>query len=156
MNEAGSRRQAAGSPSSSLPAACCPLPAIPRPLASLQRIWDYKHADHHDAEHLGGDLLGFYKAAVKNRQGKLATLAAAWETLIPEFLAEHCALETFTKGTLTVIVDSSSHLYELRQLLLCGLQSQLILAAKSAHLRKITLKPGRWYDQTDDAKIPKF
>ena len=36
-------------------------------------------------------------------------------------------------------------MYELKQLLLAGLQAQLFVAAKAAGLRKVTLKPGRWY-----------
>jgi hypothetical protein len=65
--------------------------------------------------------------------------------LIPEALNDHCSLESFHRGNLTVIVDSSPHLYELKQLLLAGLQQQILLACKSTGLHKIALKPGRWY-----------
>jgi hypothetical protein len=53
------------------------------------------------------------------------------------------------------MVDSSSHLYELKQLLLAGLEEQLLFACKSAALRKITLRPGRWYEgeSSNDRKI---
>ncbi len=44
-----------------------------------------------------------------------------------------------------------SHLYELKQLLLAGLEQQLLLACKAAGLRKINLRPGRWYDASDVA-----
>ena len=47
-------------------------------------------------------------------------------------------------------MDSSSHLYELKQLLLAGLQQQLLLACKPAGLRKVMLKPGRWYDSAEN------
>ena len=58
---------------------------------------------------------------------------------------------------LTVLVDSSSHLYELKQLLLAGLQQQLLLACNAAGLRKITLKPGRWYEgDAPDGRKPRF
>jgi hypothetical protein len=40
---------------------------------------------------------------------------------VPELLNDHCALESFSRGTLVVIVDSSSHLYQLKTLLLAGL-----------------------------------
>ena len=53
-----------------------------------------------------------------------------------------------SSGQLTVLVDSSPHLYELKQLLLAGLQKQLLVACKAAGLRKIHLKLGRWYDTT--------
>jgi len=59
------------------------------------------------------------------------------------------------RGTLMVLVDSSSHLYELKQLLLAGLDQQLLLACKSTGLRKISLKAGRWYDgdHPDDRRL---
>jgi len=60
-------------------------------------------------------------------------------------MLNHCALESFTRGTLAVVVDSSPHLYEMKQLLLSGLQKQLLIACKSTGLKKINLKPGRWY-----------
>jgi hypothetical protein len=75
--------------------------------------------------------------------------------LVPQILSEHCALESLTRGTLTVMVDSSSHLYELKQLLLSGLEQQLLIACKTAGLRKITLRSGRWYqgESPTDRKI---
>jgi hypothetical protein len=53
------------------------------------------------------------------------------------------------------MVDSASHLYELKQVLLSGLEKQLMFACKGAGLRKITLRPGRWYDgdSSGDRKI---
>jgi hypothetical protein len=57
---------------------------------------------------------------------------------------------------LTVIVDSSSHLYELKQLLLAGLQQQLLLACKSSGLRKIALRPGRWYESSEQDRKLRF
>jgi hypothetical protein len=99
---------------------------------------------------LGPDMLAFFKQNVQKRQTKFAPIAECWQQLIPEILLEHTALESFTRGQLTVLVDSSSHLYELNQLLLAGLRKQLLLACKAAGLRKIILKPGRWYDTGED------
>ena len=95
---------------------------------------------------LGQEMISFFKQSVEKRHTKLAKIAECWGALVPETLNDHCALESLSRGSLTVIVDSSSHLYELKQLLLAGLEQQLMLACKSAGLRKITLKPGRWYD----------
>jgi hypothetical protein len=65
--------------------------------------------------------------------------------------------ESLNRGTLTVLVDSSAHLYDLKQLLLAGLEKQLLLACKSAGLRKIALKPGRWYEgATPEDRKPSF
>jgi hypothetical protein len=46
-------------------------------------------------------------------------------------------------------------LYDLKQLLLAGLEKQILIACKSTGLRKISLKMGRWYDgpPTADRKI---
>lgn len=99
---------------------------------------------------LGPEVVDFFKHSVAKRQSKLGKIAEAWEMLVPPLLAEHCALESLTRGQLTVIVDSSSHLYDLKQLLLAGLEKQLLLACKSTGLKKIALKPGRWYDTSRD------
>jgi hypothetical protein len=96
---------------------------------------------------LGPEMVSFFKQSVAKRHTKLAKIAECWGSLVPETLNDHCALESLSRGSLTVVVDSSSHLYELKQLLLAGLEQQLMLACQSAGLRKITLKPGRWYEE---------
>ena len=91
-------------------------------------------------------MISFFKTSVEKRQTKFAKIADCWFTLVPKTLSDHCALESFSRGSLTVMVDSASHLYELKQLLLAGLEKQLLMACKSAGLRKINLRRGRWYD----------
>ena len=100
---------------------------------------------------LGPEMIAFFKGSVQKRQTKFGKVADCWSQLVPQTLADHCALDSFHRGTLTVIVDSASHLYELKQLLLAGLQQQILLILASTGLRKITLRPGRWYDQRDPA-----
>jgi len=114
--------------------------------AAFRRMARVKQSPPITTPALGPAMLAFFKQSVEKRQAKFGKIARCWDQLIPETLAEHCALESFTRGTLSVLVDSSSHLYELKQLLLAGLQQQLLLACNSAGLRKITLRPGRWYD----------
>jgi Dna[CI] antecedent, DciA len=92
---------------------------------------------------LGEEMIGFFEQTVRQRQTKLSRIAAVWVALVPESLSDHCALHGLNRGTLTVRVDSASHLFELNQLLLAGLQNQLLLACRSSGLRKITLRPGR-------------
>jgi hypothetical protein len=122
--------------------------------SDLQRLHRVKQLEHAAGDSLGPELLGFFKNSVQKRQSKLSSIAEVWTRIVPEQLLEHCALEGFHAGTLKVIVDSSSHLYDLKQLLLAGLQQQLVLACKSSGLRKVTLKFGRWYDGTGaDRKI---
>src|SRR3954471_18268871 len=95
---------------------------------------------------LGPEMVGFFKKSVQKRHTKLGAIAECWARLVPELLNDHCALESFHRGTLVVIVDSSSHLYQLKTLLLAGLQQQLLAACSSAGLKKVTLKLGRWYE----------
>lgn len=100
-------------------------------------------------------MVGFFKNSVQKRHTKLGKIAECWSSLVPELLNEHCALESFSRGSLTVIVDSSSHLYQLKTLLLAGLQQQLLVACGSTGLKKIVLKPGRWYEsaETGERKV---
>ena len=116
--------------------------------AELRRLARVKHAPPPPVEALGPELVAFFKQSVQKRQTKLAQIAEAWGRLVPELLNEHCALEGFTPktGTLSVVVDSASHLYELKQLLLAGLEQQLRLACSAGGLRKVSLRRGRWYE----------
>ncbi len=122
-------------------------------LARLQRV---KQRNLHTADPLGPAMIGFFKQSVEKRQTKLTKIAECWGRLVPETLNDHCALEGLSRGVLTVIVDSSSHLYELKQLLLAGLQDQIFLACKSAGVKKIALKPGRWYDTSGEGRKIRF
>ncbi len=118
--------------------------------AELKRLHRVKQHAPPPLAQLGPEMISFFKQSVQKRQTKLATIAEVWARLVPEMFVEHCALESFSRGSLTVIVDSASHLYELKQLLLAGLEQQLMLACRATGLRKITLKPGRWYEATPE------
>src|SRR3954464_9158545 len=124
--------------------------------AELSRLQRVKQRDNTVGQPLGPQMISFFKQSVAKRQTKLEKIASCWGSLVPDMFNDHCALESLSKGTLTVIVDSSSHLYELKQLLLAGLQQQILLACKATGLRKIALKPGRWYDGGDDGRRPRF
>ena len=124
--------------------------------AELKRLSRLKSVNHKSAEPLGPQMISFFKHSVQKRQTQMSKIAECWSALVPELLNDHCALESLTRGTLIVLVDTSSHLYQLKQLLLAGLQQQLLLACKTAGLRKITLKPGRWYDDADPSHTPRF
>ena len=123
--------------------------AHPDPLA-FRRLARVKRIDAIQ-ETLGADMVKFFKHSIQKPQKQIGNIGECWNTLIPSTLIDHTALQSFTKGTLTVLVDSSAHLYELRTLLLSGLQDQILLACRSGGLRKIMLKHGRWY-QGDGAE----
>ena len=122
--------------------------------AELRRLARVKHSEPARIDALGPAMVSFFKQSVQKRQTKLAQIAECWGRLVPELINEHCALEGFTakSGTLSVVVDSASHLYELKQLLLAGLEQQLLLACSASGLRKVVLKRGRWYDGEDPSE----
>ncbi len=124
--------------------------------AELSRLSRIKSVSHRSAAPLGVELISFFKHSVQKRQTQMSRIAEVWAKLVPDLLNDHCALESLTRGSLIVLVDTSSHLYELKQLLLAGLQQQLLLACKATGLRKITLKPGRWYDDGNADHRPRF
>lgn len=110
--------------------------------ALLRRLSTFKQSRKDPAALIGPDLIGLNED-VQKRCKKMGKITDVWIQLVPPSLNEHCFLESFSRGTLTVFVDSSAHLYDLKQLLLSGLQQQILLACKSAALRKITLRSGQ-------------
>jgi hypothetical protein len=122
--------------------------------SELRRLSNIKRTNTNFASALGPEMVNFFQNSVQKRQTKLTQLAVCWSQLVPETLADHCSLESLSRGTLVVLVDSASHLYELKQLLLAGLQQQLILACKFAGLKKISLKPGRTAESSDASNFP--
>jgi Dna[CI] antecedent DciA-like protein len=118
-------------------------------IAELRRLdWAKQPAARNPSTPLGTVMVGYFKEVVRPRQTKLSGIAQCWMNLVPESLNDHCTLDGLNRGTLTVLVDSSVHLYELRQLLLAGLQQQLLIACRPGGVRKIVLRPGR----PDDGK----
>jgi len=117
--------------------------------AKLRRLQRVKSVTRKETVAIGDELVAFFKHSVQKRHTKLATIAECWGMLVPELLSDHCCLDGFSRGTLTVLVDSSPHLYELKQLLLAGLEQQIFLACKSTGLKKIMLRQGRWYEGDD-------
>jgi Dna[CI] antecedent, DciA len=124
--------------------------------AALRRLATVKAQQLVVGQALGAELVSFFKQSVQKRQQKLEKIAAAWETLVPPMFTEHCALESLHKGALTIIVDSASHLYELKHLLIAGVEKQLLLACRSAGLSRIVLRPGRWYEEKGDRREARF
>ena len=128
------------------------MPAYTRsPQDPLPRLARVKALPPDVPDPLGPALISFFKTSVQKRQTKLQKIADCWSQLVPELLNEHCALEGFSRGSLTVLVDTASHLYELKQLLLAGLEKQLLAACGGAGLKKVVLKRGRWYDGGDQS-----
>lgn len=119
----------------------------------LKRMAKFKAPRRAATPAVGGEMLHFFKG-VQKRQPKMEGVSRAWQQLVPAMFHAHTCLEGFSKGTLTVLVDSQGHLYELKQLMLAGLEKQLSVACKTAGLKKVTLKRGNWYDP--DTGAPRF
>lgn len=117
--------------------------------ANFVRMSKCKTTPGRDTPKIGESLVHFYKSTVQ-RTRKFAGIGEVWETLLPPELNEHCCLESYRAGTLVVLVDSSPHLYQLKQLLLDGLQKKLIELCRAQGLKKINLRPGRWYSANGD------
>ena len=119
------------------------------PESTFRRMARHKQTVPLKFETLGADLVAFFRKDIQNKQSRFGKVAEVWLQLIPITLVDHTCLESFHAGTLKVMVDSSSHLYELKTVLLAGLEQQILLACKSTGLRKISMKLGRWYDGDD-------
>lgn len=109
--------------------------------AELRRLTRAKAIHRHPVPSISADIVNVYQQSVK-RTKKLGGIGEVWAAVVPPHLVEHCSLEGFVRGTLTVVVDSSPHLYQLNQLLLAGLRNQLITACRGCGLKKIALKAG--------------
>jgi Dna[CI] antecedent, DciA len=112
------------------------------PRDQLRRTWNAKQTKPLDLPLLGQEALTLFETDIRKKHDKFGGLSNAWVALIPQMLAERCAFASFHRGTLTVNVNSASHMYELKQLLLAGLEAQLIQACRGQGLRKVVLKRG--------------
>ena len=111
--------------------------------AELRRLQRWKGSRPYSPHVLGEDAIGLFNDQIKKRHAKFGKLAEAWDALVPLMFQEHTYLATFSRGTLTVNIDSSAHHYELKQLMLAGLEDQLLLACRGCGLKKVTLKRGQ-------------
>ncbi|NLF33113.1 MAG: DUF721 domain-containing protein [Planctomycetes bacterium] len=84
------------------------------------------------------------KHTLAKRVKQLGQIAAAWDEVIPAELATHTALESYARGTLTVMVDSAPHRFQLDALLKSGVR-QALAERCSGPLNRIKLIPGQFY-----------
>jgi hypothetical protein len=110
--------------------------------AELQRLHKWKSPRPYTPPVLGQTALDFFTHNLTRRFEKFGKLSEVWLTLVPAPLADRTMLAAFQRGTLTVHVADSATLYELKQVMLAGLEDQLLLAGRGQGLRKISLKRG--------------
>jgi len=108
----------------------------------LQTVWQNRQSAD-QTTHLSGPLAALMKHTLSKRVKQLGALARVWDQVIPDPLRRHTALEGYARGTLTVLVDSAAHRFELETLLRSGLRE--VLAERfSGPLNRIKLQPGQF------------
>ena len=111
--------------------------------AQLRTIWQQKRPYDTTAA-LAGPLNILMKHTLAKRVKQLGQLGGIWDEIIPDQLREHTALESFNRGTLTVMVDSAAHRFQLQSVLNNGLTAE-IRKRFSGALNRIKLIPGQFY-----------
>lgn len=110
--------------------------------AQLRTVWQQRQFNDR-VTHLGKPLAVLMKHKLSKRFRQLSRLAVIWDEVVPEAIRDHTALESFSRGVLTVLVDSASHRFQLQTLLRGGLQ-RAIQANFSGAVNKVRLIPGQF------------
>lgn len=110
--------------------------------AVLQTLWQQRQRPERIIP-LAQPLGQLMNKKLAKRVRQLGSLATVWDEVIPEPIREHTALESFHRGTLTVVVDSASHRFNLRTLLSGGLLRE-IQARCPRPINKVRLVPGQF------------
>ena len=118
------------------------MASSPHDLSELARLDRSKRRDTGVGSALGDAMVDLFQGNIARHHRKFGGLAEIWCQLVPARYLGRCTLSSFQKGKLVVLVDSAPHLYELKQLMLSGLEKQLLVACKAAGLTKINLKRG--------------
>ncbi len=110
--------------------------------SQLRTLW-LQRQPHDRTSHLAEPMALLMKHKLGKKVRQVGKLAAIWDEILPATIREHTALDSFNRGVLTVLVDSSSHRYQLQTLLAAGLQKE-IQTRFSGPLNKIRLVPGQF------------
>ncbi len=110
--------------------------------ARLQTIWQQRQFANRSA-HLSEPLTFLMKHTLAKKVRQVSELAKIWDEVVPADLAEHTALESFSRGVLTVLVDSAAHRFQLQTLLSGGLMKIIQNRFRGA-IRRIRLLPGQF------------
>jgi predicted nucleic acid-binding Zn ribbon protein len=110
--------------------------------AQLRTVWQQRQFRQR-AVPLRESLAFLMKYTLGKRVRQLGRLTEVWEEVIPPGILEHTALEGMRGGVLTVLVDSSPHRFQLRQLLDGGLLAEIRTRFRGP-LNKVRLVPGQF------------
>ncbi len=108
----------------------------------LRTAWENRQSPD-NTTHLSGPLAALMKHTLARRVRALGKLGLAWDEIIPPDLREHTALEGYARGTLTVLVDSASHRFQL-EILLKGGQQEALAQRFGGPLNRIKLVLGQF------------
>lgn len=111
-------------------------------LSRLRRSARWKRSPPPPDLQIGPALLDYFRVSIDRTHRRLGQVTDAWLALVPEALSAHTSLSGLSRGTLSVRVDSASHLYALKQALLDGLERRLIDACRGSGVRRISLRVG--------------
>lgn len=109
----------------------------------LQTVWQNLQPPE-TTSLIGESVARLMKHTLAKRAKQLGQIAQAWDEVVPDELKEHAALESYSRGTLTVIVDSASHRFRLHNLLESGHRQALSERCPCA-LNRIKIVPGQFY-----------
>lgn len=111
--------------------------------SQLRNVWlNRRPADR--IRPLAEPLVQLVKRKLARRVRQIGQLAVAWDECIPDFIREHTALVGFSRGMLTVAVDSAPHRFQLQNLLQSGLLDAIRERFRSGALNRIKLVPGEF------------
>lgn len=110
--------------------------------SQLRTLWLQRQPEDR-VSHLAGPMTVLMKHKLGKKVRQLSNLAVVWDEVLPATIREHTALDSFRNGVLTVLVDSSSHRYQLQTLLTAGLMKE-IRSRFLGPLNKIRLIPGQF------------
>ncbi|MHC4294318.1 MAG: DciA family protein [Planctomycetota bacterium] len=111
--------------------------------ARLQTVWQQRQFSDRFA-HLSEPLSLLMKHTLAKRIKQISKLAEIWDEVVPEEISRHTALESFSRGVLSVLVDSAPHRFQLQTLLNAGL-TRSIQEQFNGAINRIRLVPGQFY-----------
>jgi hypothetical protein len=121
--------------------------------AQLRTVWQQRQFVN-TTSHLSESLAILMKHRLAKRVRQLSRLAEIWDEVVPGSIREHTAMESLNSGVLTVMVDSSSHRFQLQMLLAGGLQRE-IQSRFPGTLSRVRLVPGQFFS-VDLAGQPRY
>ena len=110
--------------------------------SQLRTLWQQRQPTDR-ISHLAAPMAVLMKHTLGKKVRQLSKLALVWDQVLPATVRDHTALDSFQRGVLTVLVDSSSHRYQLQTLLTAGLMKE-IRTRFAGPLNKIRLVPGQF------------